>query len=195
MEHDLRFKLLIRAFFADFLRLFFAEWAARFDLSQIEWLDKEVLGGSAEVPFHVLDMVARVAARQPVEGFHTDEKTPWLVLVHIEIESGDRTTRIKPRLPQCYFQLRATHELPVLPIVIFLNMTLQGIREDTYVERFWEFEVSTFRYLCVGLAGLDAVEYVKGDNWLGVALAALIRMPPDQAGVLGADALRRADFE
>jgi len=31
------FKALVREFFADFLQLFFAEWAARFDLSTIQW--------------------------------------------------------------------------------------------------------------------------------------------------------------
>ncbi len=41
-DHDQRFKNLIREFFAEFLQLFFADWAARFDCSQVEWLDKEV---------------------------------------------------------------------------------------------------------------------------------------------------------
>ncbi|MFN4259071.1 MAG: hypothetical protein ACK4RK_07215 [Gemmataceae bacterium] len=42
MDHDQRFKTLLRAFFADFMRLFFADWAERLDLSAIDWLDKEV---------------------------------------------------------------------------------------------------------------------------------------------------------
>jgi hypothetical protein len=41
------------------------------------------------------------------------------------------------------------------------------------------------------LPGLDAVKYVQGDNWLGVALAALMRIPAGQAAWLGAEALRR----
>lgn len=40
MDHDQRFKTLIREFFNDFLLLFFADWAARLDLSSVEWLDK-----------------------------------------------------------------------------------------------------------------------------------------------------------
>src|SRR6266481_2248257 len=48
-----------------------------------------------------------------------------------------------------------------------------------------------FQYLYVGLPALDAVEYVQGDNWLGVALAALMRIPPDRVAWLGAEALRR----
>lgn len=191
MEHDQRFKALLRTFFAEFLLLFFAEWAARFDLTKIEWLDKELLAGDSESSPHLLDMVARVGVRHPVEGYHAEAETPWLVLVHIEIESADQTTRIKPRMPRYYHRLRAEHELPVLPIVIYLNVHLEGIGEDVYRERFWEFEVCTFRYLYVGLAGLEAVEYLHGDNWLGVALTALMRIPPDRVAWLGTEALRR----
>jgi hypothetical protein len=52
MDHDQRFKTLIQEFFADFLRLFFADWAARFDLSKIEWLDKELLPDPPEGSRH-----------------------------------------------------------------------------------------------------------------------------------------------
>lgn len=42
MDHDQRFKTLIRAFFGDFLRLFFEDWAERLDLTNTEWLDTEL---------------------------------------------------------------------------------------------------------------------------------------------------------
>src|SRR5260370_31964649 len=38
---------------------------------------------------------------------------------------------------------------------------------------------------------MDGVEYVQGENWLGVALAALMKIPKDRAAWLGAEALRR----
>jgi len=38
-DHDQRFKALIREFFPDFLRLFFADYARRFDFSNVDWLD------------------------------------------------------------------------------------------------------------------------------------------------------------
>ncbi|MDD4270849.1 MAG: hypothetical protein PHN77_21720, partial [Thermoguttaceae bacterium] len=40
--------------------------------------------------------------------------------------------------------------------------------------------LSRFQYLYVGLPGLDGVEYAKGDNWLGVALSVLMKIPPDR---------------
>jgi hypothetical protein len=43
----------------------------------------------------------------------------------------------------------------------------------------------------VALPGLDGVEYVEGQNWLGVALSALMKIPPGRVAWLGAEALRR----
>ena len=81
--------------------------------------------------------------------------------------------------------------MPVLPIVVYLKVGLEGIGEDTVVEKFWELDVNTFRYLYVGLPGLDAEPYLRGDNWLGVALSALMKLPKDKAAEYGAEALRR----
>ena len=86
MDHDQRLKALIREFFAMFLRLFFSEWADRFDLDDIEWLDKELLPNPPEGSRHQLDLVAKLKTREPMES------KQWLALVHIEIESPDRTT-------------------------------------------------------------------------------------------------------
>jgi len=189
-DHDQRFKELLREFFGDFLNLFFARFARRFDLSSVEWLDKELFDDPPDGAKHVVDLVAKVRATEPIEPTSADP-TAWLALVHVEIESPDRTTLLKPRLPGYYFRLRARHGLPVLPIVLYLKVGLEGVGEDTVEERFWEHETLRFRYLYVGLPGLNAEDYVGGDNWLGVALSALMRMPPGRAAELGAEALRR----
>ena len=77
MDHDQRFKVLIREFFADFLRLFFAEWAARVNLASVQWLDKEVLPNPPEGSRHLLDLVARIGViSTPVSG--TDESNELL---------------------------------------------------------------------------------------------------------------------
>ena len=41
------------------------------------------------------------------------------------------------------------------------------------------------------MPALDALQYVQGENWLGVALSALMRIPKDRIAWLGAEALRR----
>jgi hypothetical protein len=88
-------------------------------------------------------------------------------------------------------QLRRRHRLPVLPIGPYLKVGLDGIGVDVYEEHFWELRPLHFEYLYVGLPALDAVKYVQGDNWLGVALAALMKVPPERVAWLGAEALRR----
>jgi hypothetical protein len=191
MDHDQRFKTLIREFFSDFLQLFFAPWAARFDLTRIEWLDKEVLPNPPQGTRHQLDLVARLRTIEQLSELQGAEPEAWLALIHIEIESPEQTTLLKPRLPRYYIHLREQHELPVLPIVLYLKVGLDGIGVDVYEERFGELCPLRFEYLYVGLPGLDAVQYVEGENWLGVALSALMRIPREQTAWLGAEALRR----
>jgi hypothetical protein len=120
-DHDQRFKALIREFFADFLRLFFADWAARFNLSAIEWLDTEILPNPPEGSRHRLDLVAQLQTLEPIQPDH------WIALVHIEIESPDRITLLKPRLPSYYLHLSERYGLPVLPIVLYLQVAMDGI--------------------------------------------------------------------
>jgi hypothetical protein len=191
MDHDQRFKTLIQEFFADFLRLFFALWAARLDCTAVEWLEQEVFPDPPEGPRHLLDLVAKLPTRQAVPGPRPGQPEHWLALVHIEIESPDKATPVRPSMFRSYVSLRAKHGLPVLPIVLFLRVGLDGIGIDVYEEYFWELRPVHFEYLYVGLPALDVVQYVQGDNWLGVALAALMRIPPERVAWLGAEALRR----
>jgi hypothetical protein len=132
--------------------------------------------------------VARLQAREPV-GMGRGEST--LALIHVEIESPDRATDLKPRLPSYYAHLRDAHGLPLLPIVIYLKVGFDGIGVDAYEERFWELDVLRFRYLYVGLPALDALEYVREENLLGVALSALMRIPSERVIELGQEAYRR----
>jgi hypothetical protein len=136
-------------------------------------------------------MVAKVHTTEPL-GDDTGE-TACLLLVHIEIESVDRTTAIKPRLPYYYLHLLDRHQTPVLPIVVYLKVGLDGIGTDTVTFRTGPLTVLTMTYLYVGLPSLPAEEYVAGDNWLGVALSALMRVPPERVAWLGSEALRKLE--
>jgi hypothetical protein len=190
-DHDQRFKELIREFFPDFLRLFFADWAARFDLSAVEWVEKELLPDPPDGERHILDLVAKVRAVVSEDGQPIPPEDGWAVLVHIEIESPDKTTLLKPRLPGYYHHLRTRYGLKVLPLVLYLKVGLDGIGEDTVEDRLFTLTTNTFRYLYVGLPGLNAEDYVGGDNWLGVALSALMRIPRERVMELGAEAMAR----
>ena len=187
MDHDQRFKTLIREFFADFLQLFFADIARNLDLSDPEWLDKELYPDPPEGTRHAIDLVAQVPVTVPID----DGSKASIILVHIEVDASDKTTILKPRFPFYYHFLRDKLNLPVLPIAIFLKVGLDGIGIDHYEEKVWDLTPLTFEYLYVGLPGLDGVEYLQKDNWLSVALSALMKIPRDRVAWLGAEALRR----
>jgi hypothetical protein len=191
VDHDQRFKTLIQVFFQEFLLLFFEAWAARLDAAGVEWLDKEVFPEPPEGPRRVLDLVGKLPTKEPAPGQRPGESDQWLALVHIEIESPDKATPLRPRMFDAYVQLRRDHRLPVLPIGLYLRVGLDGIGTDVYEEHFWELRPVRFEYLYVGLPALDGLKYVQGENWLGVALAALMKIPRDRAAWLGAEALRR----
>jgi hypothetical protein len=155
MDHDQRFKTLIREFFADFLHLFFRDWAARLDLRTVEWLDKELYPDPPEGSRHKLDLLAKV----PVDPEFDPQLSESLLLVHVEIESPDRVAARTPRLPYYYRFLRDKLQLPVLPIVLYLKVGLDGVGIDRYIEEICGFEVNCFQYLYVGLPGLDGIQF------------------------------------
>ena len=157
MDHDQRFKNLIKVFFKEFLLLFFKEWAARLDVGAVEWLDKEVFPEPPEGPRSMLDLVGKLPTRQVAHGQRPGESDQWLALVHIEIESPDKATPLRPRMFDAYVQLRRHHRLPVLPIGMFLQVGLDGTGIDVYEEWFWELRLVRFEYLLCGLAGSGCV--------------------------------------
>src|SRR5262245_58123699 len=92
--HDPRFKALLKEFFPEFLQLFFPERAARLDLGRIKWFDKELIANPPEGEVQVLDLVARIRLLQSPEAAPAEV----LVIVHMEIESRQAVTDLRPRL-------------------------------------------------------------------------------------------------
>ena len=68
---------------------------------------------------------------------------------------------------------------------------MEGIGWDVYEETYWGHRLLTFAYAYVGLPALDGEQYVAGEPLLGVALTALMRVPPERRAELHAEALRR----
>ncbi|HYT88491.1 MAG TPA: hypothetical protein VEL76_07265 [Gemmataceae bacterium] len=124
-DHDQRLKVLLKEFFEQFFLCFFPVWAARFDFSFIDWLDKEVFLGPPQGEKRQLDLVARLrlkaAAPPPQAGM-----TELVALVHVEIETRKSSTALQPRMFEYYVQLRRDLGLPVLPIGLFLRVGLEG---------------------------------------------------------------------
>ncbi len=191
-EHDQRFKRLLREFFPEFLTLFFPRHADGLDLSSVEWLDKELFAAALQGEVHILDLVARLRRRTAGASGAPAE---LLAIVHIEVESREAVAAFRPRMYHYYEYLRRTHDCPVLPVAVYLRVGLDGVGVETYVETFDDLEVLRFRYLYVGLPALEAEPYAAGANWLGVALAALMRVANADRPRLRAEAVRRVLVE
>ena len=189
-DHDQRLKVLLKEFFEAFFLCFFPVWAARFEFLDIDWLDKELFLAPPQGEKRQLDLVARLRLRPgapPPRAGVTD----LVALVHVELESRASTVAFRPRMFEYYIQLRRDTGLPVLPIALFLRVGLDGIGWDAYEEHFWEQRIVRFEYAYVGLPALDGEPYATGENLLGVALSALMRLPADRRAELYAEGLKR----
>lgn len=188
-DHDQRFKTLLKELLPEFFELFFADWAERFDFSSVEWLDKEVFPDPPEGQRRVLDLVAKLRTREPLPAQEDLSADEWLSLIHVEIESADNLTSLRRRMHWYYANLRQRHELPVLPIGLYLRVGLQGLGTDRYEEFYGPLRLLIFEYPYVGLPALDGIEYLERGTSLGLALAAMMRLPPGRRAWFKAEAL------
>jgi hypothetical protein len=189
-DHDQRLKVLLKEFFEAFFQCFFPARAARFEFTDIDWLDKELFLAPPQGEKRQLDLVARLRLRPgapPPRAGVTD----LVALVHVELESRESALALRPRMFEYYVQLRRDTGLPVLPIGLFLRVGLDGIGWDAYEEHFWEQRLLRFEYAYVGLPALDGEPYATGENLLGVALSALMRVPAERRAELHAEGLKR----
>lgn len=187
-DHDQRLKVLLREFFREFFETFFKEWAARFDFDGLEFLDKELFLEPPTGERRQLDLVAKLRTREPVPGMPGADSRKLIALIHIEVESARSVADFRRRMYEYYEHLRRHHQMPVLPVVLFLNAGLEGLRSDTYEERFWELPTLRFEYLCVGLPAMTGTEFLDGRSALGAALAALMKLPAESKALLRAKA-------
>jgi hypothetical protein len=172
------------------LPYFFPTWAARFEFGDIDWLDKEVFLAPPQGEKRQLDLVAKLRLRPGAPPPRPDV-TDLVALVHVEVEARPSAAALRPRLFEYYVQVRRDTQLPVLPIGLFLRVGLDGIGWDSFEEHFWEHCIVRFDYAYVGLPALDAEPYATGENLLGIALSALMRVLPERRAELYAEGLKR----
>jgi len=189
-DHDQRFKSLLQEFLPEFVALFFPTWADRFEFSRTEWLEQEAFLDPPEGERRVLDLVAKVPTTVPV----TEESDDYLLLIHIEIDSSESTTLLRKRMLQYYAFLRRSYGLGVFPIALFLRVGHGGIGRDVYEETLWGKSLIRYEYFSIGLPALDGNEYRTGSNLLGLALSALMKLPPEDRARILAEGLERIEL-
>lgn len=185
--HDQRLKTLVHEFFPQLLPFFLPEVAELIDFSGAEFLGEEVFPSPPKGPRRTLDIVVRVKLKRRRRG-----ASHCLLIIHVEIEGGRSVVRIGRRMEEYYHALRMKYGIPVLPVVILLNLGLDGIgvrEERTSVGRF---EISNFRWFYIGLPALDAGEYAsRTDNPWSIPLLGLMKHDRKRAAELVAEGMRR----
>jgi hypothetical protein len=188
MDHDQRFKELLREFWWELLLLFLPWLAQRLALRNIDWQPQEVFTNPPLGLVRRVDLLALL--RERIDSDHTRER-----VLHLEVESARSLTEVRNKLGYYYPGLRTKHNLPVTTLAVYLHVGLQGQGWDTYEEANNEESIYRVRWRYVGLPALRAEEYLGGDNWLGVALASLMRIDEDRQAWLRAEILRRLAIE
>lgn len=193
---DPRFRHLIQDFFAEFLELFFPEWAERLEFSSIEWMNPDQLPRSTSESTQPFDLVAKLPFRAlRNDSFVPDESSPGTkgpnseCFVVLYFEFPGNGTPSETRMPTYHLQLHQQTGLPVLPIVIFGNAKSDGIGVLSWRESFFDLETQVVRYLYVALNGLSGIDYLATGNPIAVALAPLMTIAPEKVVWLGAEAL------
>jgi hypothetical protein len=191
MDHDQRFKVLVRHFPGPFLALVLPEWAERFALPTLEWLQQEQFLDPPQGQRRVVDLAARVDLLNPLPARQPDRAPYRQAVLHVEVEAAETTEGLRAALPPLNSHLHRLHGLPVLSVAVFLKVGLDGLGWETVRAAFWEREVSAFTFPYVGLPALDGLQYLEGGNPLALALVPLMRHPAERRPWLAAEVAQR----
>jgi hypothetical protein len=165
MPHDQLFKELLRAFFREFMELFFADIAARLDFETVRFLEQEVFTDFPEGDPRRADTIVEVK---------TSDGDPEVVLFHIEAEAR-RRGEMGFRMWEYFALIRQRRKQQVFPIVIYLSPGSGGLTWEDYSDTVFGHTINLFHYAVVGLPDLSADAYRESENLLGVALSSVMR--------------------
>jgi hypothetical protein len=191
VEHDQRFKVLLREFLGEFLALFFPEIFPHLDLTRTEWLHQELYHSVKEGTTLTIDLLVRVPLLPSAASLGPECPNFDAILIHIEIESDDTVQPFRRRMYRYYYLLTEEHGLVVFPIGVYLRVGLEGRGKDAYLIRVLDRTPLRFEYDYVGLPGLEGQNYLGQENPLGIAWSALMRWPRQRRAQAAVEALDR----
>jgi len=141
ISFDQQYKHLIRAFFAEFVRLFDPDTAAGIDLSTVTFRDAEVFTDIPQGERRTADVVAEVWTR---------DGRPRLVIIHIEIQRK-RERHFNRRMWEYFAAFHLRENVPVIPIALVFYPAREGIGREEYEVAAFGHTIMSFRYLRISL--------------------------------------------
>jgi len=165
--------------------------ASGWKYGSVEWSRQGGLPGISGRPAPRLDLVAscRRSAKWPAK--RPGEPEQWRALVHIEIESPERTTPLRPRIVELTLHLAPPSGFcPCCRPAFFCAWVLERARNCRFTKEHLGTEDAAFEYLYVGFAAGCGRRNTSGTNWWGSRWRR--HEDPKQPGPwLGAEALSR----
>jgi hypothetical protein len=167
MPHDQLWKQLLETFFREFMELFLPDVAEHIDFDSVEPLGAELFTDLPKGRLRRPDFLVQVRTR---------EGATEIVLIHVEVQARRRKD-VPARMFDYYCLLRLRREVPVLPVVVYLQPGAGGITRERFAAGLWGRETLRFEYDALGLPDLSAEEYLANPSALAPALSALMRAP------------------
>ncbi len=181
VRHDRLFKEFLHRFLPQFVTLFFPKQAAQLDSSTLHFLDKELVVNLPVQALRIPDVVAEV---QTLDG---EIET---IIVHVEVEARERRT-LPRRMFEYYGLLRLLRQRRVLPLALLLTPSSDGLLWQDYRESLLGEELLHFRYGEVGVRELASEAYLRRNEPVAAALAALMKPAETETAVIKLESLRQ----
>lgn len=188
MDHDQRFKELIREFVLELLAIFLPVLARQLVGCKVRWLPTEVFTNPPTGQVSTVDMLGMVENAQGTE----------LRVLHLEAESASSLTEVRRKIGLYLPTLLRRFSMPITTLALYQNVGLGGLGWDSYSHLDpddAEEVVLQTRWRYVGSTGLDAEEYLVGKDLVALALCPFMRYAPERKLAIRAEILRRLATE
>jgi predicted transposase YdaD len=179
LDHDALFKLVLTAFFREFIDLVAPDLAAALDPAPPVFLDKESFADLFDPDRREADLVAQVRLRQH----------PATLLIHLE-HQAQADAALDRRMFRYFARLYDRYDQPIYPIALCSYPRPRRPAADRHELRAAQRTVLTFQYQVVQLNRMDWRAYLTTTNPAAMALMARMRVAPEDRWRVKAACLR-----
>ena len=144
IDHDAIFKMVLRAFFAEFIDLFFPDLGAALQPDSLTFLDKEFFQDLVDPDRREADMVVQAQLRGDTAFF----------IIHLE-HQAQAIPGFDRRMFRYFSRLYDLYDVLIYPIALLSYSSPRELAGDRHQMTIGDFAVLDFRYRVVQLNRLD----------------------------------------
>jgi predicted transposase YdaD len=179
IDHDALFKMLLSAFFREFLALFAEDVHQRISADPLIFLDKESYSDLLDPDRREADLVVQTR----LQGH------PTTVLIHLE-HQAQADALLDRRMFRYFARFYDRYDTPIYPIVLCSYATPRRAAPDRHQVWVGQHVILNFQYQVVQLNQLDWRTYIESPNPVAAALMARMRIAATERWRVKAACLR-----